>query len=65
MITVTMTSKFQASGQDGRVSAPELAEWLRHIPSNATLTPVFVERGHQRDSYKVFVGITATWTETR
>lgn len=60
-----MTSKFQTSGRDGRVSAPELADWLRHIPSNANLVPIYQERGDQRDSYKVFVGLSATWTENR
>lgn len=64
MITVTMTSKVKAS-YNKNITPAEMAEWLRHIPSNATLTPIFEERGDQRDSYKVFIGLSATWTETR
>lgn len=64
MITVTLTSQVKAErGQ--KISPSEMREWLAGIPENASIDGMFEERGDQRDYYKVFVGLKATWTEQR
>lgn len=64
MISVTLTSQVKAAANE-KITASQIREWVANIPDTATIEAITQERGHQRDPYSVFVGLRATWTETR
>lgn len=57
---VTSTSEHRAAAGKP-VDKGALAEWLQALPPGASLDALFREEGGQRDSYRVFTGLKATW----
>lgn len=63
-VQVTLTSEVKAAGSE-KLTAGHVQAWVNALPSDAQLEPLTRSSGDQRDPYQVFVGLKATWTETR
>ncbi len=64
MSTVQMTSELRPEKRDaGFLTAAAVGAWSASLPPDAHVTALTSTAGDQRDSWTVFAGLRATWTE--
>ena len=63
-LNVECQSEIRAEEGDD-LTAQTVRGWLGSVPDGASLTPITVDRGNQRDPWIVLVGLRATWSESR
>jgi hypothetical protein len=64
MSLVKCTAEFRP-GEEPLVKDQALEKFITSLPNGTVLHPVMVEKGGQRDPWKVMVGIRAAWDEER
>ena len=64
MSNVKCAAEFRP-GEEQLTANRSLTDFIAGLPATATLAPITVDKGSQRDPWPILVGLRATWEEER
>lgn len=62
---VESTAEFRTDNDEPLTASAAYSIWVNKLPGHATLTPIQIDQGTQREPWPVTVGMRASWDEER
>ena len=64
-MNVKCSAEYRLDGDEQLTADRAFSDWVADLPASATLSPITVDKGSQRDPWPVLVGLRATWEDER